>query len=302
MLWNTGWHIRFFFRFFPKHIEATVNYLLHNRDSFENKLIIITTLKNEAGFVKEWLEYHKLMGVDKFIIYDNESSDNLKEVLQPYIDSGEVVYDYCPGDYKILQTKLINETIRKYRNKTRWIALIDVDEFIVPVNQENIPDAISEIEKDLGRKIYALAINWVMYGYSGHRNKPAGLVIENYTKHDGIDPHVKSIINPRAVSHCFVHYAVGLFGLPVEITEKGATVREGKLKNLSGAGIEKLRLNHYYTRSYEEHVQKIKGYHVLFNLQESEMPVPDFDPDFLSHHADRIMEKYVPLLKDRMKC
>ena len=283
VLWKIGWHIRIFFRFFPQHMETSINCLFHSRDRFENQLIITTTLRNEAGYIREWIEYHKLVGVDKFIIYDNESTDNLKEVLHPYINSGEVVYTFYPGDIRKIQVKLMNETIRKYRNKTQWIALIDVDEFIVPVNHASIPDALKEIAQDLGRKIYALAINWVMFGYSGHQTKQEGLVMENYTKHAGVDAHFKCIINPRKVSHAFIHYAICLFGMPT-ITERGISVRDGKLQNLCDAGIEKIRINHYYTRSYEEHIPKIKKYLRRLNIPEDEMQIPVFNPEFLSHH------------------
>ena len=55
-------------------------------------LAIFAVMKNEAPYVKEWLDYHLAAGVEHFYIFDNESSDNLKEILQPYIDAGIVTY------------------------------------------------------------------------------------------------------------------------------------------------------------------------------------------------------------------
>ena len=66
-------------KFFPRHLEASMNYLLHNWDTFEQELMIISKVKNEAGNIQEWIEYHKLVGVEKFIIFDNESTDNLQD-------------------------------------------------------------------------------------------------------------------------------------------------------------------------------------------------------------------------------
>ena len=299
-IWDLFWQINVIFKYFSKHIEATINYLLHNRDVFENKLTIITKVKDEAENIKEWIEYHKMVGADKFVIYDNESVDNLKEVLQPYIDSGEVDYIYQPGNLIKIQVDLANQAIRKYRNKTQWILVIDVDEFIVPVNKTTIFDAINEIECDLKKKIQALAMVWVMYGYSGHKTKPEGLVIENYTKNDGINPHIKTIVNPRLVVRFDVHYAICLFGMPVR-TEKGIIVREGKIQNLPDASIEKIRINHYYTKSYEEFLKKCYIRSEVLNIQEEERDVHLFDPDLLSHHEDRIMEKFIPQMKELMK-
>ena len=297
VLWKLSWNLRFIFQFFPQHVKTYFNYLLHERDSFDYKLIVITKVKDEAGCIKEWIEYHKLVGVEKFIIFDNESTDNLKEVLQPYINSGEVEYKYVVGNLRAFQVGVVNKAIKKYRNKTKWIAVIDADEFIVPVGYENIPDAISAIEADLGKKLYALAINWVMYGYSGHKVKPEGLVIENFTKSGGINAHIKSIVNPRAVSYFLVHNAICMFSLP-QRTEKGVIVREGKLQDISDASIEKLRINHYYTKSYEECIKKFSRRYDILNIKEKEFSA--FDPNFMSDNEDRIMDNYIPKIKEAM--
>ena len=46
-------------------------------------LAIVAIMKNEAPYVKEWLDYYLAAGVNHFYIYDNESPDNMKDVLQP---------------------------------------------------------------------------------------------------------------------------------------------------------------------------------------------------------------------------
>ena len=70
-----------------------------NRENraFKYFMSIACIIKNEGPYLREWLEYHKLIGVEHFYVYDNESSDNTKEVLQPYIDAGDVTYIYFPG-------------------------------------------------------------------------------------------------------------------------------------------------------------------------------------------------------------
>jgi hypothetical protein len=46
-------------------------------------------VNNEASFLEEWLSYHMLINVDHFYIYDDESTDNTLEVLEPYIKQGK---------------------------------------------------------------------------------------------------------------------------------------------------------------------------------------------------------------------
>ena len=50
-------------------------------------LAIATMFQDEARWLKEWLEYHLLVGVQHFYLYNNLSSDNYQDVLQPYIDA-----------------------------------------------------------------------------------------------------------------------------------------------------------------------------------------------------------------------
>jgi len=129
-------------------------------------LSIVAIAKNEAPYIKEWIEYHKLVGVERFYFYDNGSTDNTKEILEPYIKEGSVVYNYCEG--KCLQNLAYADAVCKYKNQTRWLAIIDLDEYIVPVEKDNIPDFIRNFEK-----FPAVGINWVMFDSNGYVSKPA---------------------------------------------------------------------------------------------------------------------------------
>ena len=53
-----------------------------NRENraFKYFMSIACIIKNEGPYLREWLEYHKLIGVEHFYVYDNESSDNTKEL------------------------------------------------------------------------------------------------------------------------------------------------------------------------------------------------------------------------------
>ena len=109
-------------------------------------------MKNEAPYIREWITYHRIVGVEHFYIYDNESEDNLKEVLQPYIDARVVTYIYFPGCLK--QKAAYNNAIKCFKNETKWIAIIDIDEFIVPIKTEKIIDALNEIKSCLRQKFF----------------------------------------------------------------------------------------------------------------------------------------------------
>ena len=46
--------------------------------------------KNEGKYLREWIEFHKIVGVEHFYLYNNNSEDNFREILEPYIEDGLV--------------------------------------------------------------------------------------------------------------------------------------------------------------------------------------------------------------------
>src|SRR3984957_13412863 len=64
--------------------------LPQNQSTKKHQLSICAIFKDEACFLKEWIEYHRLVGVDHFYLYNNESSDDFLKILQPYVHEGIV--------------------------------------------------------------------------------------------------------------------------------------------------------------------------------------------------------------------
>ena len=283
-------------KFFPRTFHVVLNYLKHNNDTFENELSVAIIIKNEAPYIKEWIDYHRLIGVEKFYIYDNDSTDNVLEVLKSYIDLGIVAYHFLPG--KKMQYKAYQLAVEKYKNQTKWLAIIDADEFIVPVKENKIIDVITNVENKVKRNIVSLKIPWVMYGYSGHREKQEGLIMENYTKNDGAIATLKSIVNPRTViGFASPHYAIHFFGRS-GVSENGEKIVGPIFFKNKKISVQEIRINHYYTKSYEEFVYKARKGRADHN---TDLIIPDFDPMYSSRYDDAIMDKYIPIIKENIK-
>ncbi|MBO5432151.1 glycosyltransferase family 92 protein [Methanocorpusculum sp.] len=203
----------------------------------------------------EWIEFHKLVGVDRFYIYD-AATDNTRKLLKPYIESGEVVY--FEALEKGCQNQCYNHFLSHYRNKSRWVAIIDADEFIVPVGKYNtIPELLHEFEE-----YPAIGANWIRYDSNNHVTKPEGLVIENYTQVHAdfcsVNLIIKSIVNPRKTICSLSPHECLFFPL----SSKRYAVTEN-FEKIPGGGrspsvsTEKIRINHYYSKSLEEYKLKI---------------------------------------------
>ncbi|MDR2708456.1 MAG: glycosyltransferase family 92 protein [Elusimicrobiota bacterium] len=268
-------------------------YAHENNNNFENYLSVLACAKNEGPYLKEWIAYHKMLGVEKFYIFDNDSSDNTFEILQPYINSGLAVYEkfsYTGDIWPQPQRDIYTKAVKKYKNKTKWMAVIDIDEFIVPLRHESIRDFLQDYEK-----FSQITMHYKFFGSCGHISKPQGLVIENYeyariSQDNTVDSVVndntgKSIINPRAAfGKIFEHYSQ-VIGMPVD---------ERKLPYLEdpsviGATTDIIQVNHYWAKSQEECLKRgLRNVDKLRRFNESQ------------NILDTAIKRFIPTLKKNM--
>ena len=260
-------------------------------------LSIAIIIKNEKQYLREWIEYHLMVGVERFYLYDIESTDNPLEVLQPYIDKGIVHYKYFPGKAK--QVSAYCDAILNHKYDTHWLAFVDIDEFIVPVQKYTIPEVLKDFEKYPG-----FCLSWAMYDSSGHVKMPDGLVIKNYTHRNTDSTYranhtVKSIVNPREVIVTNVHWCY-YRGFKWGVNELGCKLVGN---NAEVQSLDILRVNHYYTRSKEEYISKLNKGHAGtcgVNIPDAITDVPEEKYIYPLYCVDRIMDKYVDELEKRM--
>ncbi len=232
------------------HALRTKKQIRNNTSTPEHYLSVCAIAKNEGPYFKEWIDWHLGQGVDKFYIYDNESTDQIHEVLEPYIRSGVVDYISWPGHR--MQLAAYDDCIERHRFDSRWIAFIDLDEFIVPVADASIPDFLARAEQ-----YSAVEINWLIYGSGGQKKKSAAPMMERFKCHSvpehRLNRHVKSVVDPRRVyTMTGCHEAARISGVAVDSHLQPITrnFREREPQQ------DVIRINHYAVRSYEEFVEK----------------------------------------------
>lgn len=130
-------------------------------------LVAATMIKNKRRYVREWIEFHLMMGVSYFFFYDHHSDDGVEAVIRPYVEAGRASYILWPpkeypkeewNDQRMedhfdermkkcyankeaehvhvpCQEAAYDDAIRRSRGKARWFTGIDVDEFFyIPEN------------------------------------------------------------------------------------------------------------------------------------------------------------------------
>lgn len=224
--------------------------LKHDRTQPQIRLAVCAIAKNEGPYFKEWLDWHISQGVAKFYIYDNESTDCTRDVLAPYIESGVVEYIYYPGYRR--QIAAYDDCIDRHRFDTRWLAFIDLDEFIVPLRDRSITEFLTGFEDSP-----VVEINWLIYGSGGAEKKSAAPVMERFRHHSlpshKLNRHVKSIVNPRRVfTMTGCHEAARIDGVAAD--SHGDPITRNFREREPQQDV--IRINHYAVRSKEEFIEK----------------------------------------------
>ena len=256
-------------------------------------LVVCAIFRNEAPYLREWIEFHRMVGVERFYLYQNLSDDDWESVLRPYIDAGIAdVTDWPrspPGQLHAYQ-----HFIDRHKGESWWTAFIDCDEFLFSPSHATITRALASVSSpDWG----AVGVNWMCFGSSGHMRRTKGLVTERFTvrpsENFAANLHIKSIVRMDRVEwvarnpHCFIVNGGTFDELGREVAGAFTVAPTHRA----------LRINHYHTKSRREYMKRIARGRggggpprspCEFDLYQS----PDVD--------DSIMSRFLPELKRRL--
>lgn len=233
---------------------------INRADKRECGIAICMMFQNEARFIKEWIEYHKCIGVSHFYLYNNASTDDVWPILLPYVMKGEIELFELPlksnsvKEHNNLQRTVYNHAVELAKGNNDWLAIIDSDEFICMTENDDLEDFLSDYLDSAG-----LVVNWVMYGSSNvEKLQPTDLQIEKFVHRAPDDWHehflYKTIARPKYVERAGVHNCY--------YSKKHKAVyanhqRFSHTPNFKVPPIQKIRINHYWWRD-EDYFQKVK--------------------------------------------
>jgi hypothetical protein len=212
------------------------------------ELAVCAIFRDEARYLAEWVAFHRIQGVERFYLYDNLSEDDWRAELAPEIDAGIVEVTHWPPEPG--QMSAYEDCLGRHREEARWIAMIDIDEFLFSPTGAPLPEVLRGFDTHP-----AVAVNRRFFGSNGHRRPADGLVTENYPMRarddDWTNLLVKSIVYPRMTVGSHSAHTFRLRGVPVG--EDGLPVPKATREP---ATAELLRINHYYAKSEEEFERK----------------------------------------------
>jgi hypothetical protein len=289
----------------------------------EHYLVACAIFRDEAPFLAEWIEFHRLVGVQHFFLYDNGSEDRPEDVLAPFVDEGCVTLQSWPIPFHLRAPhKAYADCLERVRGRARWLACLDLDEFLFSPRAYRLDPVLREFEDYPG-----VVVRWQVYGSSGELHASRAPVISRFNRRSPTgwirNRSVKSIVDPsRALRPEGVHHFVYRDG-DLAVTESKEPVRVRQrprlkkylrpLYRLLGPAVryvdpyvrtrfssrtmsvDLLRINHYPVKSREEFLRKAR-------LKREKKRYDGID--YFAYHdrnevLDPILHRYLPALRER---
>lgn len=213
------------------------------------QLAAVLLIRDENEYLPEWLAWHVAQGVEHFYIYDDSRESSVMDVLGDYAALC-TVRDAKRYQYH-LQFEAYIDALRRFGHETEWMAFIDTDEFLRSVDGTSITDVLNAMPASAA----AVLCPWVVYNANGQTLKMSGPVRERFTQTVEwplSNPNWKSIVRPALVETMAAHSPLKMSDGAILVDAHGVEVEDKH-----SLPVDKLVVDHYYTKSYEEWVERL---------------------------------------------
>jgi len=241
-----------------------INHQKTQLDKKRIKVCICTVGKQENKYIREFVDYYEKYGVDKIFLYDNndEDGENFEEVIKDYIDKGFIQIHNWRG-IKKPGKRIIRDCYMNNNQSFDWLIFYDIDEYIHLENITNIKEFLKDTKFNKCKKIY---LNWVMH------------TDNNLLKYDNRSLHQRfPELEPHALKKKRKYSA------------KGKTIIRGGIKNIHISGVHLIDNSILSCNS--------KGKIIKFKKGNDHMNDLDFENYFIDHYYFKSLEEFIKKIK-----
>ncbi|XP_063288968.1 uncharacterized protein LOC134573263 [Pelobates fuscus] len=261
---------------------------------------------NVLQFIQS-MEMYRMLGVQKVILYHTDSSAILKQLLTYYIKQNflELIpwpittyinvssgwhYPEHPGDLHYYgQTAALNDCIYRNMYRSKYIALNDIDELILPARHKNWNELVDYLQHSNPDASVFIFENHVFPISFVNQSKPdpeewKSVPGVNIIRHDHREPNdpsevnpTKLILNPRDVVRTSVHTPLDFSGQEYRVPREIAQLchyRQPKKKEIT----DDMLIEDYILSPFEnalvERVNRVIGQLELLKLEQTETLLP----------------------------
>ncbi|MXV43816.1 hypothetical protein GS501_01950 [Saccharibacter sp. 17.LH.SD] len=137
-------------------------------------------VRNSQDTILNWISWHLSLGIRHIAVIDAGSEDGTSEIVQSLAQAWPVTW-HAPSLEPEFSGEERREFLTRYAfnhliGQEEWLIVLDSDEYLVPE-----PDLSTLLAR--GQDAAGIALNWCIYGSSGHRHRPRGHIVATHTRH-----------------------------------------------------------------------------------------------------------------------
>ena len=228
---------------------------------------IFTNIKNEHRYIESWIEYHIRLGINLFIIYEDEGSDSHRDIINKYCNVTRIdFYDYVlKSDNEEFKDLTCFRHVFDHYTDIDWLIKIDPDEFItLPSDCTSIDDILFKYPNT--NQIF---LKWRLFNANGFINQP---VIGKYNLFE-------TYLVPIKVENLETGFSQNTSGNTYDLGKSFIKYKKYKVDYSTRLNTDSLapafphfifsdentitingfRINHYITKSFEEFYDRLKN-------------------------------------------
>nr|WP_249199934.1 discoidin domain-containing protein [Gluconobacter sp. Dm-62] len=232
----------------------------------------MTCCRWEYNNISEWVSFYKKLGFDHIYVYCNDDDPrDLYTNCLPFLSGEEKYITFVHYTEVGNQIGMILDFLRRFKNQTEWITFLDIDEFLLLKNINNIKDFMVKFEEN-----DAVYFNWSMFGTNSFEKRPEGSVLLNYCyREEKLHPLTKVISRTKIYSDEWIeknpvdsiHHGISKYLMDfncVNVIGKNMNEfidspieRHIEYLSLESNAIREIAvLNHYFMKSTEDFVRR----------------------------------------------
>ena len=245
----------------PKFLNKNYSYFSIKQDKLG--ICICSIAKNENLYIKEFINYYYLLGVDKIIIYDNNDieGETFDNILKYYINNHFIEIIDVRGISSI-QIPIYNYCYKKNKDIYDWIGFIDIDEYLYIKNEKSIKNYFFS---NRFKKCQTIYFNWIIYSDNDkikYENKPLNkrFTIQKSTSIEG-----KSFVRGGFNNLIMPTTMIPGINIYYFCNSNGGNIYPRNFYNNKFEKNPKAYIKHYYTKTVEEFCYKLCKGNAHFN-------------------------------------
>jgi hypothetical protein len=143
---------------------------------------ILAVFKNEQSFLPEWLDHYFNRNIDHIYLLNDKSSDLSVDIILDHPNKANISLLHTSDEDQIKlqdrQKYLYNKYYNYIIDQTKWIGILDLDEFCYSPSETDFKKIINLYDH---QKYQELIIDWYWFGSNNFLEQPKN-IIESFTK------------------------------------------------------------------------------------------------------------------------